>query len=78
MRTNSYRIGYSIASINYEITDQRLNYSCHVTGSQSQTNIQATFYTNYANKISTLQLFYILLEPLFGVYDFQVKWLFPQ
>lgn len=77
MGTNTYQIGYSMRSINYEIQNQRLNYSCLVDGAKSQSNIQATFYTNNANKINSVQIFYILLEDLFEV-DFYTRWLFPQ
>ena len=35
------------------------------------------YYTNDANRISNLVIAYIIIEPLFNIYDFQICWIKP-
>jgi hypothetical protein len=74
--STSYRFGYAIQEINYVITNQKINYSL-IAGPKTATSQQMSLYTNNANKISVLSLYFIVLEPLFGVYTFSYVWLAP-
>lgn len=50
--------------------NSKINYSLVVNGSKAATSIQAALYTNNANKISTLTINYLIIEPLFASYYF--------
>lgn len=74
--STTYRFGYAIQEINYVITNQKINYSL-IAGPKTATSQQMSLYTNNANKISVLSLYFIVLEPLFGVYTFSYVWITP-
>ena len=75
--STNYRFGVSIQSINYQITNNKLNYTIVPSGANAATSADLAFYTNNANKIATLKVSYIIIEPLFGSYYFSYRWLTP-
>lgn len=59
--TTNYLFGYAIQEINYQITNLKLNYSVTATGAKTATSIMANLYTSYLNKISVLNIYYIII-----------------
>jgi hypothetical protein len=59
--TTDYLFGYAIQEINYFITNDKLNYSVTATGAKSATSIMANLYTSNLNKISILNINYIII-----------------
>lgn len=53
-----------------------MNFSVIVT-TKLATSVVIDIYTNNANKISNLVIAYIVIEPLFAIYDFYTCWLKP-
>lgn len=75
--TTNYSLGYSIKQIGYSMANNKLNFTLEPRV-RTATSTSMYFYTNNANKISRLILAYIIIEPLFGIYNFRTYWMKPK
>lgn len=76
MPSTNYCFGYSIKKLTYIIANNIVNYTVEA-GTKSATSVSMKLYTGTANKISKLEIGYIVIEPLFDLYDFQTYWVKP-
>jgi hypothetical protein len=74
--SSGYRFGYSIKQIDYQIMNNKLNYSLQIN-SLSSSSASLDFYTDNANHLLTFVVGYLTIEPIFGNYYFSNKWMTP-